>query len=270
MIFVSAVAAESADLLTSCTSFSMITDPQFPSWNHKHHIFHCFLLLIGQSAESRTDGEDAVDFQRVIHFEAFPVLIHLQTTHLCRTLENIIQRVAAWIEDLSRTLTRQEGPFSPGSGKLRSRWEADVVWLEGASSSWRLHSPLLCCSGGHWAPAVMYGTFIMKTAARISKSKPPTCACDSNECLVYIKLNFFILCDWLIYVSFKPKTSEGFKLVLVNNLFHYPQRNNKTIIWLLAYLAKNGSGCVCLLPLCSFCFWGWVSMSSMSSSSSSS
>lgn len=53
------------------------TDPQFTSLS-----FHRFLLLIGQSAESWTDGEDAVDFQGVIHFEAFPVLVHLQTPHL--------------------------------------------------------------------------------------------------------------------------------------------------------------------------------------------
>lgn len=51
------------------------------------------------------------------------------------------------------TLTRQEGPFSPGRGKLRSRWEADAVWLEGASVSCRLQSPLPCCSVWPWEAA---------------------------------------------------------------------------------------------------------------------
>lgn len=36
------------------------------------------LLLVGQSAESRTDGEDAVDLQGVVHLEAFPVVVHLR------------------------------------------------------------------------------------------------------------------------------------------------------------------------------------------------
>lgn len=60
------------------------TDPQSTSLNPEHANFRRFLLLIGQSAESWTDGEDAVDFQGVVHFEVFPVLVHLQTTHLCQ------------------------------------------------------------------------------------------------------------------------------------------------------------------------------------------
>lgn len=50
-----------------------------PRLRIKHERFVRFLLLIGQSAESRTDGEDAVHLYCVIHFEAFPVVVHLHT-----------------------------------------------------------------------------------------------------------------------------------------------------------------------------------------------
>lgn len=38
------------------------------------------LLFVGQSTESRADRQDAVDLQRVVQFEAVPVLVHLPTT----------------------------------------------------------------------------------------------------------------------------------------------------------------------------------------------
>lgn len=50
------------------------------------------LLLVGQSAESRAHGEDAVDLQCVVQFEAFPVLVNLSATCHFQTMKYTAKR----------------------------------------------------------------------------------------------------------------------------------------------------------------------------------
>jgi len=101
---------------------------------------------VGQGAESRAHGEDAEHLHGLVQREAVPLLVHLPTTRSGqrpRGEEEDTREAAS-----GHTLRRQEGPFSPGRGKFRSRWAGAAAGPQGAAFSRRLQSPLPRASVG--------------------------------------------------------------------------------------------------------------------------